>query len=201
MLPAAKERLLSVPEKKEKHNQSSKQQQQQQQHQHQQMQLSKQHADKFKQRSMKEFFQKNKVIETNLTAPTSERKEKKSVGEKLETGQQKAAIENKFGLNQAYLTAFESFVQQPPSTDTKPEKAAVKLPDSHHKSPDQKATVEPTKESKAFTLIASTLHPKKVLREDRKKEQERERQRREKEESIAGGKRKEREGEEAKVAK
>ena len=190
MLPAAKERLLSVPEKKEKHNQSSKQQ-------HQQMQLSKQHSDKFKQRSMKEFFQKNKVIETNLAA--TELKEKKSGGEKLETGQQKAAIENKFGLNQAYLTAFESFVQQPPSTDTKPEK--VKLPDSHNKSPDQKAKVEPTKESKAFTLIASTLHPKKVLREERKKEQEREKQRREKEKSIAGVKRKEREWEEAKVAK
>jgi len=131
---------------------------------------------------------------------------------------QKQAIENNFGVNKGYLTAFESFIgkDQPiaiatagskidivgnelqksacdierSQITTVEEKQQGKANNNSHKTTappsTRRATVEPKNVSsilvdgttrspdKAFKLIASTLHPKKVLKEERKKELERE---------------------------
>ena len=134
---------------------------------------------------MKEFFQKNK---SEKLAHVADKKEKKP--DKVDKGQ-KQAIESNFTSNQAYLTAFESFVQQPEPRPDK-QKTCQTIPEkrTEHKDPD---VAKPEAEGKAFKLIASTLHPKKVLREEKKKDMEREKL--EKQRKEKGIKRKEREWE------
>merc|ERR1712226_1212674 len=71
------------------------------------------------------------------------------------------AIENNFGANKEYLTAFESFIKKDKSPKSK--------------GPLSPATLEREKAKaeakKSFVLLASTLHPKKVVREEMKAEE------------------------------
>merc|ERR1719150_2144348 len=86
---------------------------------------------------------------------------------------QKHAIEKSYEANKDFLKSFETF-----------QKHDVKDPKKH----DSKA-----EDKKSYTLIASTLHPKKVLKEEQKKEKKREeelRKKAEEEEEIRGLKRK-----------
>jgi len=171
------------------------------------------HAEKFKQVSVKEFFQKQ-------AKHNSGHKEKKEVkeGDKV----QKQAIENNFGVNQGYLTAFETFIQKDevvvdrskPSLDKESKrpnleqkyesnKIGKRLDVQHTLTKPETVISKPDTKSdsgNAFKLIASTLHPKKVLKEERRKAVERERlakKMREKESALAedSKKRKEREWE------
>merc|ERR1712062_742510 len=63
------------------------------------------------------------------------------------------AIEKSYEANKDFLRSFETF-----------QKHDVKVPKKHDKAEDKKS----------YTLIASTLHPKKVLKEELKKEKKRE---------------------------
>merc|ERR1712088_1079891 len=99
------------------------------------------------------------------------------------------AIENNFGANKEYLTAFESFIKKDKSPKSK--------------GPLSPATLEREKAKaeakKSFVLLASTLHPKKVVREEMKAEEKKrkaEEKKRMEEEERRGKKRKEREWEE-----
>merc|ERR1712087_375582 len=92
---------------------------------------------------------------------------------------QKHAIEKSYAANKDFLKSFESF---------------------------QKKDTKDPKESKTYTplLIASTLHPKKVIKEEMKKEKKREEERKKTDDDVInrkegkGLKRKEREWEDAK---
>merc|ERR1711902_305880 len=96
---------------------------------------------------------------------------------------QKHAIEKSYEANKDFLRSFETF-----------QKHDVKDPKKHDKAEDKKS----------YTLIASTLHPKKVLKEELKKEKKREEEHRKRsedkkskqEEELRNLKRKEREWEE-----
>merc|ERR1711963_64007 len=95
------------------------------------------------------------------------------------------AIENNFGANKEYLTTFESFLKKDKSPKSK-----------GHVSPStleaEKAKAEA---NKSFVLLASTLHPKKVVREEMKAEEkkrkaEEKKKKREKKEKGGGEKKK-----------
>merc|ERR1712210_280747 len=119
-------------------------------------------------------------------------------GVKREEKDKQTAIENNFGANKEYLTAFESFIKKDKSPKSK--------------GPASPATLEGEKAKaeakKSFVLLASTLHPKKVVREEMKAEEKKRKEWEEKvkreeaekkkleEEERRGKKRKEREWEE-----
>merc|ERR1719356_2341085 len=106
-------------------------------------------------------------------------------GVKREEKDKQTAIENNFGANKEYLTAFESFIKKDKSPKSK--------------GPASPSTLEAEKAKaeakKSFVLLASTLHPKKVVREEKVKREAAEKKRIE-EEERRGKKRKEREWEE-----
>ena len=143
--------------------------------------------EKKSQKSIKEFFNNKTTVYDNFSSSQEDegstkfeqRLEKVSV--RLEKVQ-KHAIEKSYAANKDFLKSFESF--------------------------QKKDTKDPTKkaESKTYTplLIASTLHPKKVIKEEMKKEKKREEERHKTDDDVInrkeskGLKRKEREWEDAK---
>merc|ERR1712139_508542 len=110
---------------------------------------------------IKEFFLQ-KAQETS--ASSMDETNNGSKGVKREEKDKQTAIENNFGANKEYLTAFESFVKKEKSPKSK-------LPPSPPKEKTNKDAVDKSKEmKKSFVLLASTLHPKKVVREEMKNE-------------------------------
>ena len=114
--------------------------------------------DKYKQMHVDTFLKKSptlkKGIEPNKTTPI------------IDKGQ-KEAIENKFNQNKGYLTAFESFIQKDATTSVISD---VRNTNVMQKQSDNKDTNLDNKEgSKGYKLIASTLHPKNVIREEKKR--------------------------------
>merc|ERR1711874_464074 len=139
--------------------------------------------DKRHQKSIKDFMTK-KTVYDNFSSSQEEEEEKK--GSKFEHRMekfQKHAIEKSYEANKDFLKSFETF-----------QKHDVKDPKKHDKAEDKKS----------YTLIASTLHPKKVLKEEQKKEKKREEEHRKRTEDkklkhddeLRNPKRKEREWEE-----
>merc|ERR1711874_953996 len=146
-------------------------------------------------KSIKEFFLQ-KAQETSASSVDETNNGSKGAKPREEKDKQ-VAIENNFGANKEYLTAFESFLKKDKSPKSK-----------GHASP---STLEAEKAKaeakKSFVLLASTLHPKKVVREEMKAEEKKrkaeEKKRKEWEEKVKleeaerrGKKRKEREWEE-----
>merc|ERR1712203_967003 len=145
---------------------------------------------KNEQKSIKEFFLQ-KAQETS--ASSMDENGKTAVKEVKKEKDKTIAIENNFGANKEYLTAFESFVKKEKSPKSK-------LPPSPPKEKTNKDAVDKSKEmKKSFVLLASTLHPKKVVREEMKNEKRKaEEKKKKEEEEKRGTKRKEREWEEEK---
>merc|ERR1712047_926 len=114
---------------------------------------------KKEQKSIKEFFLQ-KAQETSASSVDETNNGSKGAKPKEEKDKQ-VAIENNFGANKEYLTAFESFLKKDKSPKSK-----------GHASP---STLEAEKAKaeakKSFVLLASTLHPKKVVREEMKAEE------------------------------
>merc|ERR1712013_803298 len=146
---------------------------------------------KKEQKSIKEFFLQ-KAQETSASSVDETNNGSKGAKPREEKDKQ-VAIENNFGANKEYLTAFESFLKKDKSPKSK-----------GHASP---STLEAEKAKaeakKSFVLLASTLHPKKVVREEMKRKEWEEKVKREatekkriEEEERRGKKRKEREWEE-----
>merc|ERR1711997_1003670 len=109
--------------------------------------------DKRHQKSIKDFMTK-KTVYDNFSSSQEEEEEKK--GSKFEHRMekfQKHAIEKSYEANKDFLRSFETFQKHDVKDPKKPDKAEDK---------------------KSYTLIASTLHPKKVLKEELKKEKKRE---------------------------
>merc|ERR1719334_2316748 len=138
--------------------------------------------DKRNQKSIREFFSK-KVNYDNVSSTSSQEDE---VALKKDHKIQRNAIENSYESNKGFLTSFESFQ----NTDRQ-----VSSPKSREERTDEKS----------YTLIASTLHPKKVLKEELKKDKKKEDERKRLEdvkgrldEENRGLKRKEREWEDEK---
>ena len=103
----------------------------------------------------------------------------KTEGVILDKGQREA-IESNFSLNQGYLTAFESFTstlgQDKSKATLRPDLASSnksKLPSPHSLGQQNKNKVlsktEENSSVKGYTLIASTLHPKTILRDEKKR--------------------------------
>jgi len=141
------------------------------------------------QKSIKEFFTKKSSFD-NISSASSQEDDIVSKPEPKMEKVQKHAIERSFEANIGYLKSFESFQN-----------------DDSPKSKESKSTKvsKEEREEKTYTLIASTLHPKKILKEELKKEKKKEEERKriddEKiklEEENRGLKRKEREWEEEK---
>ena len=158
--------------------------------------------DKNKQKSSKEYFKKSKAEhkKNKMSANEPVKKEPKSGEKSVHEKGQRRAIENNFGFNQEYLMAFESFIQRdhkmedsksqklrsPEKINDKPDKIMHKRdkesPEKNIKnllsgldtSKVETNSVKP-ESGKQFKLIASTLHPKKVLKAEKRKELERER--------------------------
>merc|ERR1712073_172946 len=116
------------------------------------------------QKSIKEFFSKKSSYD-NVSSASSQEDEKAPKPEPKMEKVQKNAIERSFEANKGFLTSFESFQSHDSPKNSK-----------EAKSPKVRAE---RKEEKSYTLIASTLHPKKILKEelkkDKKKEEERKR--------------------------
>merc|ERR1712047_162173 len=114
---------------------------------------------KKEQKSVKEFFLQ-KAQETSASSVDETNNGSKGAKPREEKDKQ-VAIENNFGANKEYLTAFESFLKKDKSPKSK-----------GHASP---STLEAEKAKaeakKSFVLLASTLHPKKVVREEMKAEE------------------------------
>merc|ERR1711936_1287277 len=114
---------------------------------------------KKEQKSIKEFFLQ-KAKETSASSVDETNNGSKGAKPREEKDKQ-VAIENNFGANKEYLTAFESFLKKDKSPKSK-----------GHASP---STLEAEKAKaeakKSFVLLASTLHPKKVVREEMKAEE------------------------------
>merc|ERR1712037_102357 len=112
---------------------------------------------KKEQKSIKEFFLQ-KAQENSASSMDETNNGGKGV--KREEKDKQTAIENNFGANKEYLTAFESFIKKDKSPKSK--------------GPASPATLESEKAKaearKSFVLLASTLHPKKVVREEMKAE-------------------------------
>ena len=109
------------------------------------------------QKSIREFFGQKSG---HASSASSQEEEVTSKFEHRLEKVQKHAIEKSYAQNKDFLKSFETFQK----TDLK---------DSSKK-----------EESKHFTLIASTLHPKKVLKEEMKKEKKREEERKKSEEEV-----------------
>merc|ERR1712203_398073 len=128
---------------------------------------------KNEQKSIKEFFLQ-KAQETS--ASSMDENGKTAVKEVKKEKDKAIAIENNFGANKEYLTAFESFVKKEKSPKSK-------LPPSPPKEKTNKDAVDKSKEmKKSFVLLASTLHPKKVVREEMKNEKRKAEEKKKKEE-------------------
>merc|ERR1712226_564210 len=110
----------------------------------------------------------------------------------------KVAIENNFGANKGYLNAYETFIKKDKSPKSKGPSSPPK---------DRNKESEKARNEKSFVLLASTLHPKKIVREEMNKEKRKAEEKRKKEEEEKkkteedkrGTKRKEREWEEDKL--
>merc|ERR1711892_620354 len=146
--------------------------------------------EKRSQKSIKEFFTKKSTYD-NISSASSQEDDAASKPEPKMEKVQKHAIERSFEANKGFLTSFESFQ----CNDGPKSSKELKIP----KVRDER------KDEKSYTLIASTLHPKKVLKEelkkDKRKEEERKRFEDDKsklEDEHRGLKRKEREWEEEK---
>merc|ERR1712215_2718 len=143
------------------------------------------------QKSIKEFFTKKSSYD-NISSASSQEEEIPFKPEPKVDKVQKHAIERSFEANKGYLTTFESFQNNDNHRSLKEIKS--------HK------TKEERREEKTYTLIASTLHPKKILKEELKKEKKKEEERKKLvdensklEEENRGLKRKERDWEEEKL--
>merc|ERR1711890_190719 len=79
---------------------------------------------------------------------------------------------NNFGVNKGYLNAFESFIKK----DKSPKSKTPSSPKERNKES------EKGKNDKSFVLLASTLHPKKIVREEMNKEKRKAEEKRKKEE-------------------
>merc|ERR1719400_2823241 len=113
---------------------------------------------KKEQKSIKEFFLQ-KAQETSASSMDETNNGGKGV--KREEKDKQTAIENNFGANKEYLTAFESFIKK----DKSPKSKGPLSPTTLER---EKAKAEA---KKSFVLLASTLHPKKVVREEMKAEE------------------------------
>merc|ERR1712129_666021 len=103
---------------------------------------------KNEQKSIKEFFLQ-KAQETS--ASSMDENGKTAVKEVKKEKDKAIAIENNFGANKEYLTAFESFVKKEKSPRSK-------VPPSPPKEKTNKDAVDKSKEmKKSFVLLASTL--------------------------------------------
>merc|ERR1712173_314204 len=112
------------------------------------------------QKSMKDFLNNKSTVYDNFQLESSNDEEEKKTSKfelRLEKVQ-KHAIEKSYEANKDFLKTFESFQKKDVSLSPKEK--------------EKKAA-----ESKSYTLIASTLHPKKVIKEEMKKEKKREEER------------------------
>merc|ERR1712049_50460 len=127
--------------------------------------------DKQQQKSIREFFGQRTG---NLSSASSQEDEVTTKFEQKLEKVQKHAIEKSYAQNKDFLKSFETFQK-------------IDLKDPSKK-----------EDSKPFTLIASTLHPKKVLKEELKKEKKREEERKKSEEEVVHKRKKVIEDEKAK---
>merc|ERR550534_3583368 len=131
-----------------------------------------------KSRRVSKSFFLQKAQETSASSVDETNNGSKGAKPREEKDKQ-VAIENNFGANKEYLTAFESFLKKDKSPKS-----------NGHASP---STLEAEKAKaeakKSFVLLASTLHPKKVVREEMKAEEKK----RKAEENRRGGKTREEE--------
>merc|ERR1712014_150938 len=125
--------------------------------------------EKRHQKSIKDFLGK-KTVYDNLSSSQEEEERGSKFEHRMEKFQ-KHAIEKSYEANKDFLKSFETFQKHDHKELKKQDKA---------------------EERKSYTLIASTLHPKKVLKEEQKKEKKREEEQRRKidEEEARGLKRK-----------
>merc|ERR1712004_3977 len=120
---------------------------------------SKSEERKKEQKSIKEFFLQ-KAQETSASSVDETNNGVKGAKPREEKDKQ-VAIENNFGANKEYLTAFESFLKKDKSPKSK----------SHASPSTLEAEKAKAEAKKSFVLLASTLHPKKVVREEMKAEE------------------------------
>merc|ERR1739838_440126 len=116
--------------------------------------------EKRSQKSIKEFFTKKSTYD-NISSASSQEDDTAAKPEPKMEKVQKHAIERSFKANEGFLTTFESFQNNDIPKGVK-----------ESKSPKDK---DERREEKTYTLIASTLHPKKILKEELKKEKRKER--------------------------
>merc|ERR1712080_315449 len=122
------------------------------------------------QKSIKEVF----LQKAQETSASEEEKATPVQEVKKDEKDKKIAIENNFGANKGYLTAFESFIKK----DKSPKgKNLLQSPPKDKNKESEKSKVE-----KSFVLLASTLHPKKIVREEMNKEKRKAEEKRKKEE-------------------
>merc|ERR1712130_245216 len=109
--------------------------------------------EKHSQKSIKEFRNNKSTVYDNFQSESSNDEEEKKTSKfelRLEKVQ-KHAIEKSYEANKDFLKTFESFEKGDKLSSNKENKKS---------------------ESKSYTLIASTLHPKKVVKEELKKRKE-----------------------------
>merc|ERR1712130_233059 len=109
--------------------------------------------EKHSQKSIKEFRNNKSTVYDNFQSESSNDEEEKKTSKfelRLEKVQ-KHAIEKSYEANKDFLKTFESFEKGDKISSNKENKKS---------------------ESKSYTLIASTLHPKKVVKEELKKRKE-----------------------------
>merc|ERR1712048_1012601 len=110
--------------------------------------------EKKSQKSIKAFLsEKRTTVYDNFDSASSQEEGTTSKFEQRLEKVQKHAIEKSYEANKDFLKTFESFQKKDVSLSPKEK--------------EKKAA-----ESKSYTLIASTLHPKKVIKEEMKKEKE-----------------------------
>merc|ERR1712029_700817 len=115
--------------------------------------------EKKSQKSIKAFLsEKRTTVYDNFDSASSQEEGTTSKFEQRLEKVQKHAIEKSYEANKDFLKTFESFQKKDVSLSPKEK--------------EKKAA-----ESKSYTLIASTLHPKKVIKEEMKKEKKREEER------------------------
>merc|ERR550534_2504863 len=130
-----------------------------------------------KSRRVSKSFFLQKAQETSASSVDETNNGSKGAKPREEKDKQ-VAIENNFGANKEYLTAFESFLKK----DKSPKSKGPLSPSTLEA---EKAKAEA---KKSFVLLASTLHPKKVVREEMKAEEKKrkaeEKKRKEGEEKV-----------------
>merc|ERR1712025_1235894 len=115
--------------------------------------------EKKSQKSIKAFLsEKRTTVYDNFDSASSQEEGTTSKFEQRLEKVQKHAIEKSYEANKDFLKTFESFQKKDVSLSPKEK--------------EKKAA-----ESKSYTLIASTLHPKKVIKEEMKEEKKREEER------------------------